>query len=149
VLVQLAHSTVVGYYRSQVQHLQRRSEGYHSGSKHSYSNFSWHLRRNHEDEYKKASGTERPNQSSLNNNVNRSKKMTEARKEHCWLRLFAKKNLPLTILQREGFRDFMSAAVPEYKIPSYENNMVTDHSSIISDESHRRFFYWRKSILIE
>ena len=100
-------------------------EGYHSGSKHSFSNFLRHLRKNHEDEYKKASGTKRPNQASLNNYVHRSKKMSVVRKEHLdnlLAEMICKDNLPLTILQREGFQNFMSAAVPEYKIPSYEKN---------------------------
>jgi hypothetical protein len=38
---------------------------FHVGSKNSFSNFVWHLRRNHEDEYQKSSGTEMPTQSSL------------------------------------------------------------------------------------
>ncbi|KZS00971.1 Uncharacterized protein APZ42_002521, partial [Daphnia magna] len=34
-------------------------------------------------------------------------------------------NLPLTILKREGFRNLMAAAVPDYQIPSYERMRET------------------------
>jgi hypothetical protein len=121
VLVQLAHSTVVGYYRSQVQHLQRRRVSFLKQAV--IFNFLRHLRRNHEEEYKKASGTVRPNQSSLNNYVHRSKKISVWKKEHLdnlLAEMICKDNLPFTILQREGFWNFMSASVPEYKILSYE-----------------------------
>ena len=125
-LVQLAHSTVVGNYRSQCNICN--DEGYHSGSKQPFSNFLRHLRKNHKEKYKKASGTERPNQSSLNNYVHRSKKMSVARKEHLdnlLAEMICKDNLPLTILQREGFQNFMSAAVPEYKIRKNERYVNT------------------------
>ena len=77
----------------------------------------------YEEEYKKATGTERPTQSSVSDYVNRGKKISVAKQEHLDIlmaEMICKDNLPLTILQREGFRNFMSAAIPDYRIPLYE-----------------------------
>jgi hypothetical protein len=54
--------------------------------------------------------------------------MTVARKENLdnlLAEMICKDNLPLTILRRERFRNFISAAMPEYKIPSYEKMRET------------------------
>lgn len=39
--------------------------------------------------------------------------------------MICKDNLPLTILKREGFRNLMAAAVPDYQIPSYKRMRET------------------------
>ncbi|KZS07307.1 Uncharacterized protein APZ42_028993 [Daphnia magna] len=65
----------------------------------------------------------RLNQSSMTTFMFNQKKTSNAKKEQLdklVTLMICKDNLPLTILQREGFRNLMAAAVPDYKLPCYE-----------------------------
>ena len=63
------------------------------------------------------------NQSSMKTFVFNGKKTSNAKKEQLdklVTLMICKDNLPLTILQREGFRNLIAAAVPDYQLPFYE-----------------------------
>ncbi|XP_032799299.1 uncharacterized protein LOC116936257 [Daphnia magna] len=99
---------------------------YHSGNKDSYSNFLRHIKRNHVEEYGKIPKSYPKSslrQSSMTPFVCNGKKTSKAKKEQLdklVTLMICKDNLPLTILKREGFRNLMAVAVPDYQIPSYE-----------------------------
>jgi hypothetical protein len=104
------------------------SGGYHSGNRDSYSNFLRHIKRNHAEEYAKILTKVSPksslNQSSMKTFVFNGKKTSNAKKKQLdklVTLMICKDNCPLTILKREGFRNLMAAAVPDYQLPySYE-----------------------------
>jgi hypothetical protein len=113
-----------------------KDEKYHNGSTDSFSNFLRHLRRFHEEEYEKTKAGRKSNssdQSSMKNflatNIpkDRQKKIDNLIAE-----MIVLDNLPLTILQREGFRKLISFLAPTYKIPSYEKMRDTIIPSIYS-----------------
>ena len=59
----------------------------------------------------------------MKNIVFNEKKTSMAKKEQLdklVILMIYKNNHPLTILKREGFRNLMAAAVPDYQLPSYE-----------------------------
>nr|CAH0105858.1 unnamed protein product [Daphnia galeata] len=113
-----------------------KDEKYHNGSSDSFSNFLRHLRRVHEKEYEqmKAGGkSHSSDQSSMKNFLaSNIPKDRQKKIDNLIAEMIVLDNLPLTILQREGFRKLISFIAPIYKIPSYEKMRDTVIPSMYS-----------------
>ncbi len=113
-----------------------KDEKYHNGSTDSFSNFLRHLRRFHEEEYEKTKAGRKSNssdQSSMKNFLaTKIPKDRQKKIDNLIAEMIVLDNLPLTILQREGFRKLISFLAPTYKIPSYEKMRDTIIPSIYS-----------------
>ena len=113
-----------------------KDEKYHNGSSDSFSNFLRHLRRVHEKEYEqmKAGGKSHSSEQSSMKNFLASNIPKDRQKkiDNLIAEMIVLDNLPLTILQREGFRRLISFIAPTYKIPSYEKMRDTIIPSMYS-----------------
>ncbi|KZS07309.1 Uncharacterized protein APZ42_028994 [Daphnia magna] len=107
---------------------------YHHGHSDSFCNFLRYLRRCHEEEYNKVNtgGNQIPSNQSCMTNFLATKVPKDTQKKIYILlaEMIVMDNLPLTVLQRDGFRRLILFIAPTYNIPSYEKMRDTIIPSI-------------------